>query len=326
MKIYRKVVLDIDSFSTLYEDSYNYTEEVSECKSGGAGGGTSPAGTVAYPAYMQTAHNDWLNHTAADTMTYSVVDLMNAAMSGPSPYAGFATVDVDSVFLAPYKTVSNYIGPYDRLYDFSCFDVEAKYAEYITDDNARITAAVSAESDLLDDEINSKVLPRFQAGMLDINAVQTSAFTIGEALIWDAKVKQLAKFDAGIRIDRMNSQSDIALKRIGAMVDFFRLTISLSTEISRLYIASRHDIDSLYTELSAKDRLFDLGIYQYGVNVMSSIAGSAVSPPDTGSNKSGLGGALSGALSGAAMGNMLLPGGWGAAAGGVVGFAAGLFG
>jgi hypothetical protein len=324
MKIYRSITVSIDDFSTISEDSYEYSGAVEECKSGGAGGGSAPAGTVAYPDYMQTAHNDWLNHTAADTMTYSVVDLMNSAMSGASPYSGFTTVDVDAVFLAPYKTVSNYIGPYDRLADFSCFDVEAKYNEYITDDNARITAVVTAESDLLDDEINSKILPRFQAGMLDVNAVQTSAFTIGEALIWDGKAKQIAKFDAALRLDRLNSQSEIALKRISTYLEWARLSMATSIELSRIYVASRHDIDSLYTELAAKDRLFDLGIYQYGVNVMSSIAGSAVSPPDTGSNKSGLGGALSGALSGAAAGNMVLPGGWGAAIGGVMGFAAGL--
>jgi hypothetical protein len=326
MRVYTKVVLNMEDFSVVDEEFYEYSGDTAECKSGGAGGG-SPTGTIAYPAYMQTAHNDWLNHTAADTMVYSVVDLMNAAMSGQSPFSGFTTVDVDDAFLGPNKILTNYIGPYDKLHDFSCFDVEAKYNEYITDDNALIAAAVDAESDLMDDEINSRILPKFQAGMLDINAVNSSAFVIGEALIWDSKNKALAKFSSGLRIDRLNGQAEIALKRIQVKSEFHRIITTIAAELARLYIAARHDIDSLYTELAAKDRLFDLNIYQYGVNVMSSIAGSAVSPPDPGSNKSGLGGALSGALAGAAMGAMI-PGAGpiGAIAGGVLGLAGGIFG
>ena len=111
-------------------------------------------------------------------------------------------------------------------------------------------------------------------------------------------------------------------------IEFFRLTATLSTELTRIYTAARHDIDSLYSEIAAKDRLFDLNIFQYGVNVMSSISGSAVSPPDPGSAKSGLGGALSGALAGGATGAMLgsaFPG-VGTVAGAGVGAAVGLAG
>lgn len=301
MRVYSKVVLDIDTGLILEEESYEYHGQVAECKSGGAGGG-SPAGTIVYPAHMTTAHQAWLDHTGSDTIASSVTDLMNEAMSGPSPFSGFETVDVDAAFLGPYKTVSNYVGPFDRLQDLSCFNVEAKYDEYVNDEDAKVTAAVQAHSDLLDNELLENDLPRFKAGLADFNAVQASNFISGEALIWDSKAKRLAKFDAGLRVEMITRQSEIAIRRIGVFIEFGKILTSLATEITRIYIAARHDIDTLYSEIAAKDKLFDLNVYQYGVNVMSSIAGSAVSPPDPGSNKTGMGGPLSGALAGASIG------------------------
>lgn len=320
MKVHTKVVIDMNSLEVIEDEFFEYKGPVALAKSGGAGGG-SPSGTIAYPAYMQTAHGEWLNHTAADVMLYSITDLMNEAMTGPSPYSGFVTIDVDNAFLGPNKGVVNYIGPYDKLADFSCFDIEAKYAQYVSDDTLVIDAAIVAESALQNDEIDSKVLPRFQAGMLDINAVQSSAFVLGEALIHDAKDKILAKFSAQTRLDAISKSADISMRRMQIALEYHRLRISMSIELARIYATSRKDVDGLYAEIGAKDRLFDLSIYQYGVNVMSSIAGSAVSPPDT-ATRGNEAGALSGALMGAAIGAQV-GGGWGAAGGFLIGGIAG---
>ena len=58
----------------------------------GAGGGGGGTGTVAYPAYMQTIHNDWLDNTGVDTISSSVTDVMDAAL-GNSPFAAAAAYD-----------------------------------------------------------------------------------------------------------------------------------------------------------------------------------------------------------------------------------------
>ena len=305
MKVYTKVVMDMDSFQTLEEESFEYEGPIALAKSGGAGGG-SPSGTIAYPAYMQTTHGEWLNHTASDVILYSITDLMNEAMTGPSPYSGFVTVDVDNAFLGPNKGPVNYIGPYDKLQDFSCFDLESKFAQFVSDDTSVINAAIAAESALQNDEIDSKVLPRFQAGMLDINAVQSSTFVIGTALIQDGKNKILAKFSAATRLDAISKSAEVSMRRIQLALEYHRLRTTISIELARIYTTTKRDIDGLYAEVSAKDRLFDLSIYQYGVNVMSSIAGSAVSPPDTGT-RGDAASPLSGALMGAGMGATMFP-------------------
>lgn len=310
----------MQTLEVIEEDFHEYQGPVDLCKSGGAGGG-SP-GSTAYPAYMQATHNQWLDNTGTDAMVYSITALMNIAMSGPSPFAGFPIVNVDQSFLGQYGDLSSYISPYERLTDLGCLNVDDMFNSYITDDGVIIANLIQAESDLMDDEVLTKIMPKFHAGMIDANAVQSSSFVLGEALIWGQKIKALAKSDAEIRRERLVSGQDIALKRTQLSIEYNRLLVTISIEAARIYTAARHDVDGFTAELAAKDRLFDLSIYQYGVNVMSSLHGSAVSPPDPGSGKSGFGGAISGAMSGAAMGYMVSGSVFGAAIGGAVGLAA----
>lgn len=281
-----------------------------QCKGGSGGGGSS--GKVDFPAHMKTAHKDWLDSTGVDTMTFSVVDLMNTAMTGVSPYNGYVPVDPDDIFVAVAKTPANYKSPYVFLEGFDAWDIDSAFDSYIVDDEARISATVSAHSDLLDDEINTRVLPAFKAGMANINATMSSAFVIGEATIRDSKVKKVAETDANIRLKRLQEGADVAMKRISAIHEWRRITATLSTELTRLYLAAQFERDENYLDKLDKDAKWDLEMYQYGSQVMASISGTA-STTSTTPKASVLGGAVSGALAGAAMGAQI------GAAGGPIG-------
>ena len=73
--------------------------------------------------------------------------------------------------------------------------------------SSTITAAVSAYGARLSDAITSDTLPRFQAGMRDINAVQSSAFSIGAAIIEAMRVRDVANFDADLTT-KLTAQQD----------------------------------------------------------------------------------------------------------------------
>lgn len=62
----------------------------------------------------------------------------------------------------------------------------------------KIEAATIAHAATLDDQILTEILPRFEAGMRDINAVQSSAFVIGRAIIEAFRNRDVAKFDADL--------------------------------------------------------------------------------------------------------------------------------
>lgn len=280
------------------------------------GGSSGSAGKVDFPAYMKDMHGDWLDHGGTDTMTFSVVDLMNTAQTGNSPYSGYTPVDPDDAFFASGQTLANYLSSYEQLKLFDDWGMEAAYDGYIVDDAARITAAVAAQSALMNDEIDTTILPAFKAGLANMNATMSSAFVIGEAVIRDGKARKLAETDANIRLARLEQGAVHALNRANLYMEWKRLVTVLTTENARMYLQAYADRDEMYLHGLHKNATWDLEMYQYGYAGIASIHGSSGVIPE-----SPRGGKLAGAMSGAAVGYQV-GGGYGAAVGGVIGFIA----
>lgn len=306
----------------------------------GSGGGGS-SGEVSFPEYMENRHDAWL----ADVTT-----AMNEARTGLSPYAGFVTVDPAAVF------GGSGLQAFDALGDLSSFDVDARFASHysmLADHNAAIPGALSesdiatitnAEADRLAATRDSKVLPSFEAGMRNINAVVSSAFVLGRANIEGEMIRDLAALDAKLRaqnpslgieaarvaVQQNQSNHETARALAGAEQELSRQVVVLAAEIGRIYSAARLDVDKTEMEFAAKDRLFDLETFQYGSNVMAGIQGGTASKSSQGSTtQNAIGGALSGAAAGASV--AALAGATGGAAlpyigiGAALGLAGGLF-
>lgn len=271
---------------------------------GGNSGGGGSSGKVDFPSHMKTAHKDWLDHTGTDSMTYSVVDLMNTAMASTSPYNGYVPKDPDTAFFALGNDLSTYTTPYELLKGFDEWGIDAAFDTYMADDAAFITAAIVAHSVRLEDELDNTVLPKFKAGMVNINATMSSAFVIGEAQIRDSKAKKVAEADANIRLQRIQQGSEISIKRMGVWSDWKRTISQLAAEFARLYLAASFERDNSYLEKLHKDTTWDLEMYVYGTQVMACISGTASTVNEM-PKQSALGGAISGGLSGAAMGSAI---------------------
>ena len=276
---------------------------------GGQGGSS---GKVDFPDHMKVAHKDWLDDTGTDNMTSSVVDLMNTAMTGNSPYNGYTPKDPDTAFFASGNTLASYRTPYEMLKCFDVWSIDAAFDTYMTDDLTEITNAVNAHSALMDDEINDSILPKFKAGMVNINATMGSSFVIGLSRMWDTKAKKVSEFDANTRVQRLRDGADVALRRIAALTEWRKIVTHLSGEFARLYLASYFERDESYMSNLRKDTVFDLEMYQYGTAVMACISGATGTTIDQ-PGQSKLGGAISGAAAGAATGAMI------GAAGGPIG-------
>jgi len=303
---------------------------------GGSSGGGSSSGEISYPDYMESRHDSWLG---------DVTTAMSVARTGASPFAGWTTVDPLAVFgpiTLNANTALNSLHNLDLDATFS-----ARYSLVSTHDvdipeltDADIEALVQAENDLLTSEFDRTILQEFEVGMNNVNAIQTSAFVIGRGIILSDLAKRLAIFDADLRIKgyalriegaklavtQIQGFNDMAYKLMGSEHELKRQEVALAIELGRLYIAARLDVDKSELEASAKDRLFDLTTFQYGNNVMASIAGAAHTTGQEGSIiQNAMGGALSGAAAGAQVGTMIEPG-IGTAIGAGVGALAGLAG
>jgi len=292
----------------------------------GSGGGSSGGGdtqtTVRYAPYLETMHSRYLDHEGADEPTSSFTDVFNATL-GLSPYGDYAPVDIPSeLFGFDYRLV-DFPSLWDMFGKFMAgLDLHALWGQIYTDviDGAEIQNVISAQSALLQDDIDTVVLPKFLAGMRDINSVQSTTFVMGKAIIQDAHVKSINKFASQIRLHALNISNEQFAKHL----DWNTNVIKVYSDMYKLYYASKLDLDRAGLEYEAKDAMWDINLFENARGIINAMSGAAATAsqnePSQGSS------ALGGAMSGASAGFMASGGSpAGAVVGGVLGLAASFF-
>jgi hypothetical protein len=278
---------------------------------GGSGGGS--AGQTSWPDYLQDAHEQWLNNAGTDTLTLSVVDAMNAA-HGDSPYLGVLAYDPDADIALMGAAVNNYAAHIGTLGTTTTHDEIFEAAKNRLDgisDESRIAEEVSSYSAILEDQLINETLPAFKAGMLNIGAVNSSSFAIGEAIIRGFKDRDVAKFAAEIQLKSHLQTKELivretleGLQHLRGITSARHSLATLATEVRRLVIVAKKEELTEQLEIDAHDRTWDLEVYQYGANLIASISGGIGPKGPKGPSKatSAIGGALSGAAAGATVG------------------------
>ena len=302
----------------------------------GSGGGGS-SGKVDYPAYMTAAHGSWLNHGGADTVTSSMVDLINANLT-TSPYATASPYDSEPDVLQMWADAGAATTAVTSLAGDDLGTLVSTTAGWVSDKlltDAMIDAIVSAHSAQVQDELDDDILPAYRTGMRDVGMVNTSAFAIGEAILASRKLKSVASVDAELRKLQGAHRLEGGLKFLelanNSELEKARLldaAYKLRVEVKRMSIVAGQeyaDKEVEYDELNAK---WPFDMYGYAGNLLASISGAAIQGGSKGPSKmaSALGGALSGAAAGAMMGAKVgaIGGPMGAALGGAVGLLGGL--
>ena len=340
MKIITKVIINIKTLETIKEESYEYNGPMAELKGGGGGGGS---GAVSYPAYMTTIHNDWLDNTGADTITSSITDIMDSAQ-GNSPWAGETAYDPDADITAYETAIADFntiLAGLDDAIDWGTFYTQSETTIGNTTgiSEAVIIADVTAFADQLDDEINTKVLPRFRAGMRNINAVISSSFPIGQSIIESFRDREVAKHNSEIRLKaaEVNANIELADKKLflGATdqmlgsqkqrIAWEESYMKTVIEGKRIKIVAKKEENDVNLKIGEDDALWDLEVFQHGANLLAAIGGGTAGTKKPSAMQSMIGGGLSGAAAGAMLGMAGAgPVGLLAGVGGVLGAASGL--
>lgn len=308
-KIYSKVVIDMESSEVFEEQSFDYRGDVALC--GGGGGGGDSETTIRYAGYIEEKHQDFLN-----TIASSREDAIN-----DSPFSDYVDIDIDSAFFGTGYMISSFPSLYDMFGKFMAgLDICALYGQMLeTTVNApEINNLVSAEAVMMDDDIEANVIPRFQAGMRDTNAVMSSSYVIGRSLIEEARVKSLSRFSAELKYRMI----PVAVQRWQAHLDWNKTVVMTYAEMVKLYYSAKMDVSGINYQMAAKDTLWPFTVLEYERAALGALQGARTTTSDVaGEGPSQTGKAISGALAGAAAGYMV-GGGYGAAAGAVIGLAA----
>jgi hypothetical protein len=240
-----------------------------------------------------------------------------------SPYSAYTDLDPDLAFFGTGYLISSFPSLYDMYGKFLAgLDIDTLWDQLFdtTVDGTTTAALVTAEAALLDDDIETNVIPRMQTGMRDLNAVMGSSYIIQRAIIEDTRTKALAKFSAELKYRLI----PVVQERWAAHLNWNQNTIRMYCEIMKLYYSVKMDIDEKNYSMAAKDALWPFTVLEYERIAIAALQGAINTKNDVAGASTGakvIGGALTGAAAGA-----MVTGGtpMGAAVGGVVGLAAGL--
>jgi len=277
---------------------------------GGKGGRSSSAGdnTIRYAPYLEEAHREALK---------DLKELVEAAL-GQSPYDTFVELPYKDALLHPDYELTDYPALWDMFGKFVAgLDVHKLWHQTYQDVtySGEIQAAVSAQAQVIQDEIDVSVMPKFLAGMRDINAVNASSFVVGKAIIQDSAVKAVNTFAANIRIEALKLSASIWSRHL----DWSQAVVASYSEMMKLYFMTHMDMEELRLKFAAKHEMWDLNLMEHVRAMLGALGGGT---PITDQNQpSQTQKSLAGALSGAAAGASIA-GPWGAGIGGAVGLAA----
>jgi len=312
MKIYNKVVINMETNEVVSEDSFDHYGTIALMKGGGGGG----SGQVSYPAYMETWHSTWMDNVASAMTTAQAT----------SPWDSETAYDPTALL----TTIWTQICAFNTLVD--AMDAEADWASGITAaetaidaviDATYITNAADAFEDIIDDHVESDVLPRFKTGLRDINAVMSSSFVIGQSIIEGMADRDVAKYTEELSYKFHLQRNEMILQGAAKIMEVYLQRIQFerdvthyTTEYGRIGIVAETEEIKFQLEIDSNDALWDLETFQYGANMLAAIGGGTAPPKSKQPSlaQSALGGAISGAATGAAVAG--IPG---AVAGGLLG-------
>jgi len=265
----------------------------------GSSGGGGASGAVSHSAYLEQIHTKWLDAANTDTINKSVTKAMDDAI-GNSPWTGLSAYD-PAADIASYEAV---IAAFQVLLSglSDTVDWAALYAQ------ADLTLAGPAEAALLTDaaafgvildaDLNTKILPRFRRGMQDINAVVSSAFVLGQSVIEGFRDRELAKYLSALRLDtnaKKMAATDMMVQMAGRRITWNEEYVKMFIEASRIKLVAKKEQTDKDATIDEADAKWDLGVFQFGGNLMAAIGGGTAIPymPGTNTAASVLGGTLS---------------------------------
>ena len=279
---------------------------------GGKGGKAKTEGMVRFAPYIEDQHKDFL----ATTMNKRQL-LLDA-----SPFENVESLRTEEIFWGAGFTLTGFTTLYDNWF-FQMWEADpnvifnAIFKEVTTTEGSLVGELLAAESKLVDDDLLSSSIPRFETGMRDINSVMTSSFIIGRALIEDARVKSMAKFSGQLQFTLL----PIALERWTKQMEWGKSVVSSEIELMRFYLQASMDRIQHDQEVSVRHALWPFTILDYERSALGALVGAQRTTQTTaGGGGSSASKALTGIMGGAAMGAMVSGGNpYGTAAGAVIG-------
>jgi hypothetical protein len=263
-------------------------------------GGASSTG---YPTAIEVMHQTWLTGQHMDDETYTnwtgtdwsdygnVADDIVAARSdaGGSPWENVVAYNPDSQLDMAQQKLDEFY--YEVAGIAAQTDVETaidavaeKLDEHYVDATETIDAVVDeAEArSILDSQ---RAVSRFAAGMFDLNAVMTSQFATGIALIEAERAQGITDLEKRLYLEAQQTRNANLVPLVSAILQKaadkargYQAAALLQGEISKQHIVAKNEEHTMNLQAEVKDATWDLDLWNYAVKMLAAPAGTAVQP------------------------------------------------
>ena len=284
--------------------------------SGGSSGGGSSSSSL--EPYIRTRHQ-------------AVLDaLWNEIQTGENPYADINAFDVDQLTDAILNTLAEFAqevvdfdnanlsvtplaaGMAAQLAAITAFTPSTSWSGFLTTvlaalpdtglSDTEIEDAVGHIGDMVKEELEESILPTFEGGMRDINAVNSSAFLLGEANLYGKVTKQIAEAAATYRLEAakmglertkvavasVDSLVNATLSKIsaygnynGELTKIFLTGMSIKQAFTGMIVEAIKNVTTLKRDqwdednrLNVAEGRWYLDKYQYEGNMLGSVRGA----------------------------------------------------
>lgn len=219
---------------------------------GGSGGGSSNSTTYTYPEWVRDYYVRANDATWSDAESAKLKNPYQTAPISPSEMIYSMKkvgewVDREVYFFNPKVFFDTIISGEDNIVD-SIFGILSRQ---------EIKDIIAGEASEVMRVVDEQILPKFRRGMQTIGAVNTSAFKIGEALIWSGQLEKLnEKYYDKLAVpafmktlDTADKLLDMQFKKLGLLLSYAELQLKIDTAIHQ---AQQTDADAWNAYRSAQ--------------------------------------------------------------------------
>lgn len=284
-------------------------------------GGGGSAGKVGFPSYLEEQHSDFINGGAGSIVpTTSIYDLWETGLGvGGNPFTGLAYTDPDGD-MTEVETLS--MAFQNEVTGLSAADElsNAMIAATNAADNSANALATKAFEDN-QKRTRARSIRAFSGQMAGINAVNSSAYMFGIALIESAALQSVENFRAELTLGQQQQLVQSYIQLRSEKMRLLQTAVTTLLEIKRIRIVAEGEYVGNESDLSYRHANWDWEVVGNTVAAMGGLGGGTRLPKGPSKAMSAIGGAAKGAAAGGSIGGPV-----GAGIGAVVGGAAGFFG
>jgi len=282
-------------------------------------GGSSSSGntirTVRFAPYVESKHSSFLDATVG----------YRNSMIGDSPYANYISVETDDAFLGFGYFISSFPSLYDMFgKHMAGLDIgelwKTVFEKVFGDPN--INVSISERMKLIDDKMVKEDLANFQVDMRNLNAISTSSFAIGKAVIENKRIKTLAEISLEIKVGLL----DVVGRSYAYFLNWEKLIITVYAEAMKKYFVQTDSANYVNSSYASMNSLWPFTVLSFEGYALAALRGTAAWQKQNLRERSDVSKVLmvaSYTATGAIIGSEILPG-WGTVIGAIVGVIVGI--